>query len=80
VSFWTLTCINWLRHERTFARGRGPTETTGWSSSGTHPAVLVRPGDGRLYQLVRQHEGVQERTQEITFLMPGAAPYAFTFG
>jgi thiol-disulfide isomerase/thioredoxin len=36
--------------------------------------------DGRLYQLVRQHDGVRERTLEITFLEPGAEAYAFTFG
>jgi thiol-disulfide isomerase/thioredoxin len=36
--------------------------------------------EGRLYQLVRQHDGVGERTLEITFLAPGAEAYAFTFG
>jgi len=36
--------------------------------------------DGRLYQLVRQHDAVCERTLEITFLEPGAEAYAFTFG
>jgi len=36
--------------------------------------------DGRMYQLVRQHEGVRERTLEITFLEPGAEAYVFTFG
>jgi hypothetical protein len=36
--------------------------------------------DGRLYQLVRQHNTVQERTLEITFLGPGAEAYSFTFG
>ena len=36
--------------------------------------------DGRLYQLVRQHNMVRERTLEITFLEPGAQAYAFTFG
>ena len=34
----------------------------------------------RLYQLVRQHGHVTERTFEITFLDPGAAAYSFTFG
>jgi len=37
-------------------------------------------GDGRMYQLVRQHEAVRDRTLEITFLEPGAEAYAFTFG
>ena len=36
--------------------------------------------DGRLYQLVRQHGAVRERTLQITFLEPGAEAYAFTFG
>ena len=37
-------------------------------------------GDGRLYQLVREHETVRERTVEITFLESGAEAYVFTFG
>ena len=36
--------------------------------------------DGRLYQLVRVHGAVQERTLEITFLEPGVQAYVFTFG
>jgi len=36
--------------------------------------------EGRLYQLVRAHDAVRERTLEITFLEPGAEAYAFTFG
>jgi thiol-disulfide isomerase/thioredoxin len=36
--------------------------------------------DGRLFQLVREHDGVRERTLEIMFLEPGAEAYAFTFG
>jgi thiol-disulfide isomerase/thioredoxin len=36
--------------------------------------------DGRLYQLVRQHDTIRERTLQITFLEPGAEAYAFTFG
>ncbi len=36
--------------------------------------------DGRLYQLVREHDSVRERTLEITFLGPGAEAYVFTFG
>jgi thiol-disulfide isomerase/thioredoxin len=36
--------------------------------------------DGRLYQLARQHDGVRERTLEITFAEPGAEAYVFTFG
>jgi thiol-disulfide isomerase/thioredoxin len=37
-------------------------------------------GDGRLYQLVREHEVVRQRTLEITFREPGAEAYSFTFG
>jgi thiol-disulfide isomerase/thioredoxin len=36
--------------------------------------------DGRMYQLVRQHDAVRERTLEITFVERGAKAYAFTFG
>jgi len=36
--------------------------------------------DGRLYQLVREHDAVHERTLEISFLEPGVEAYAFTFG
>jgi len=36
--------------------------------------------DGRLYQLVREHDAVRERTLEIRFLEPGVEAYAFTFG
>jgi hypothetical protein len=36
--------------------------------------------EGRMYQLVRQHDLVRQRTLEITFLEPGAEAYAFTFG
>jgi hypothetical protein len=35
---------------------------------------------GRMYQLVRQHNAVRERTLEITFDQPGAEAYSFTFG
>jgi thiol-disulfide isomerase/thioredoxin len=36
--------------------------------------------EGRMYQLVRVHDEVRERTVEITFLEPGAEAYSFTFG
>jgi thiol-disulfide isomerase/thioredoxin len=36
--------------------------------------------EGRMYQLVREHDAVRDRTLEITFLEPGAEAYAFTFG
>jgi len=37
-------------------------------------------GDGRMYQLVRVHDDVRDRTLEVTFLEPGAEAYSFTFG
>jgi thiol-disulfide isomerase/thioredoxin len=36
--------------------------------------------DGRMYQLVRQHNGVGDRTLAVTFEAPGAQAYSFTFG
>jgi hypothetical protein len=36
--------------------------------------------DGRLYQFVRQQDQVRERTLEISFGVPGAEAYVFTFG
>jgi thiol-disulfide isomerase/thioredoxin len=36
--------------------------------------------EDRMYQMVRQHDAVRDRTLEITFLEPGAEAYAFTFG
>jgi thiol-disulfide isomerase/thioredoxin len=36
--------------------------------------------EGRMYQLVRQHGRVRDRTLEIRFLEPGVEAYAFTFG
>jgi hypothetical protein len=36
--------------------------------------------EGRMYQLLRQHDAVRERTLEITFLEPGVEAYSFTFG
>ena len=36
--------------------------------------------DDRMYQLVRQHDAIRDRTLEITFLRPGAKAHSFTFG
>ena len=36
--------------------------------------------DNRMYQLVRQHNAVRDRTLEITFLRPDAQAHSFTFG
>jgi thiol-disulfide isomerase/thioredoxin len=50
-----------------------------------HGLDVDRDGRGtlaeqRMYQLVRQHGAVDDRTFEITFLAPGAEVYVFTFG
>jgi cytochrome c biogenesis protein CcdA/thiol-disulfide isomerase/thioredoxin len=50
-----------------------------------HGADVDTNGQGivtvnRLYQLVRQNDGVRDRTFEIEFLGPGVQAYAFTFG
>ena len=34
----------------------------------------------RLYQLIRQHGSIQDRTFRIEFLVPGVRAYSFTFG
>ena len=40
-----------------------------------------RPGsDGRMHQLIRQHDGVRQRTLEITFLESDAEAYSCAFG
>jgi len=39
--------------------------------------TVVQP---RLYQLVRQQDGIAERTLEIEFNAPGVEAYVFTFG
>ena len=36
--------------------------------------------EDRLYQLIRQKDGVQDRTFRIEFLVPGVRAYSFTFG
>ena len=36
--------------------------------------------EDRLYQLIRQHSRIQDRTFQIEFLVSGVHAYAFTFG
>jgi len=50
-----------------------------------HGADIDADGNGiaaeqRLYQLVRQHGGIGDRTFEVVFAEPGVRAYAFTFG
>ena len=62
---------------RVLLDGEAPGLSAGVDVDDDGTAVLE---DGRLYQLVRQHDRVRERTIEITFGEAGAEAYAFTFG
>ncbi len=62
---------------RVLLDGEAPGRSHGVDVDGDGNGVLE---DGRLYQLVRAHDMVRERTLQITFLEPGAEAYAFTFG
>jgi thiol-disulfide isomerase/thioredoxin len=62
---------------RVLLDGQAPGPSHGVDVDEHGNGVLV---DGRMYQLVREHDAVRERTLEITFLEPGAEAYAFTFG
>jgi len=57
--------------------GEAPGRSHGVDVGEDGTGVLV---DGRLYQLVREHREVSERTMEITFAEPGAEAFVFTFG
>jgi thiol-disulfide isomerase/thioredoxin len=57
--------------------GEAPGSAHGWDVDAEGLGVLQ---DGRLYQLVRQHGEIRDRTLTVTFLQPGAAAYVFTFG
>jgi hypothetical protein len=54
---------------------RGPSAGVDVNEDGTG---LLR--DGRIYQPVRQHDVLRDRTLEIAFREPSAEAYAFTFG
>ncbi len=62
---------------RVFLDGEAPGQSHGVDVDEDGNGLL---GDGRMYQLVREHDAVRERILEITFLEPGAEAYAFTFG
>jgi hypothetical protein len=62
---------------RVLLDGRAPGPSHGVDVDADGTGVLR---DGRMYQLVRQHDAVLDRTLEITFFEPGAKAYAFTFG
>jgi hypothetical protein len=62
---------------RVLVDGEAPGPSHGVDVDQDGHGVLV---DGRMYQLVRQRDGVRERALEITFREPGAEAYVFTFG
>ena len=62
---------------RVLLDGEAPGLSHGVDVDGAGNGVLQ---EGRMYQLVRQHETVREKTLEIAFHAPGAEGYAFTFG
>ena len=62
---------------RVLLDGEAPGSSHGVDVDGDGNGLLR---DGRLYQLVRQHDAVQDRVVEIVFLQPGAEAYVFTFG
>ena len=62
---------------RVLLDGEGPGPSAGVDVNENGNGVLR---DGRLYQLIRQHDSVHEHTLEITFLDRGAEAYVFTFG
>jgi thiol-disulfide isomerase/thioredoxin len=62
---------------RVLLDGQAPGQSHGVDVDEEGNGLLREP---RMYQLLRQHDTVRERTLEITFLEPGAEAYAFTFG
>jgi thiol-disulfide isomerase/thioredoxin len=62
---------------RVLLDGKAPGRSHGVDVDGDGNGVLR---EGRLYQLLRQHSAIRERTLEISFLAPGAEAYSFTFG
>jgi Thioredoxin like C-terminal domain/AhpC/TSA family len=62
---------------RVLVDGEAPEHSHGVDTDEDGNGLLA---DGRMYQLVREHGQVRERTLQITFLKPGAEAYVFTFG
>ena len=62
---------------RVLLDGQAPGRSHGLDVDAYGNGVLC---EGRMYQLVRQHDAVHQRTLEITFIQPGARAYSFTFG
>ena len=64
-------------HFKVTLDGVGPGDDCGSDSSPDGTGVIREP---RLYQLIRQKEGIQDRTFEIEFQEGGAQALDFTFG
>jgi thiol-disulfide isomerase/thioredoxin len=62
---------------RVLVDGEAPGESHGSDVDDQGNGVV---SEQRLYQLVRQHGHIDDRTFEITFLDPGVEAYVFTFG
>ena len=62
---------------RVLVDGEAPGESHGGDVDEQGNGVV---SEQRLYQLVRQHGAIDDRTFEITFLDPGVEAYVFTFG
>ena len=62
---------------RVLLDGEPPGDSHGVDTDENGDGVLR---EGRMYQLVRQQDGVRDRVLEITFAEPGAEAYSFTFG
>ena len=57
--------------------GQPPGDAHGLDADESGEGTVSEP---RMYQLVRQHGAIAQRTFEITFLDPGVRAYVFTFG
>jgi cytochrome c biogenesis protein CcdA/thiol-disulfide isomerase/thioredoxin len=57
--------------------GRAPSADHGLDTDADGYGVVT---ENRLYQLVRQHSSIRDRTFRIEFLAPGVRAYSFTFG
>jgi hypothetical protein len=72
--------MGWTRGEtpfRVLIDGRPPGSSSGADCDLEGQGAVSQP---RLYQLIRQHDAIDEHTFEITFAAPGVGAYAFTFG
>ena len=66
-----------IRFRVTIDPGRNPARTHGVDTDAAGYGVVT---ENRLYQLIRQHSAIRDRTFRIEFLIPGVQAYSFTFG